>query len=299
MLAGKHVVFLGGDARQLEVIKSFIEMDARVSLVGYDNLQSPFSGATHRELSPKVMEGADILVLPIVGTDDEGNIRSVFTSRQLVLLEEHVAALPRHAVVFAGMARPYLRELCDKHQVRLVELLERDDVAIYNSIPTVEGALMMAIQNTDITIHGSVCVVLGLGRCGMSLARTLHAIGAKVRVGVRKSAHKARVVEMGMEAFDLSDLADQVRDADIIFNTIPSVVVTAPVLTQTPHDVVIIDLASKPGGVDYMFAEKRGIKAILAPSLPGIVAPKTAGRILARTIMELMEEIGQEGELSR
>ena len=30
---------------------------------------------------------------------------------------------------------------------------------------------------------------------------------------------------------------------------------------------------------DHPFAEKRGIKAILAPSLPGIVAPKTAGQI--------------------
>jgi dipicolinate synthase subunit A len=63
--------------------------------------------------------------------------------------------------------------------------------------------------------------------------------------------------------------------------------------------VVIIDLASKPGGVDYAFAEKRGIKAILAPSLPGIVAPKTAGRILARTITQLLKpmELQKEGNV--
>jgi dipicolinate synthase subunit A len=167
----------------------------------------------------------------------------------------------------------------------MFELLERDDVAIYNSIPTTEGALMMAIQHTDFTIHGSVCLVLGMGRCGLSLARTLHAIGAKVRVGVRQSAHKARATEMGMEAFDLAELGEHIREADIVFNTIPALVLTAQVLSHARHDVVIIDLASKPGGVDYAFAEKRGIKAILAPSLPGIVAPKTAGRILDRTNM--------------
>jgi dipicolinate synthase subunit A len=296
MLAGKHVVFLGGDARQLEVIKSCIQMDARVSLIGFDNLQSPLSGATLKELSADVLRQADVLVLPIIGTDEYGVVNSVFTSKTLVLTEEHVASLPKHCLMFAGMATQYLKNLCQKHEIALFELMERDDVAIYNSIPTVEGALMMAIQNTDITIHGSECIVLGLGRCGMSLARTLHAIGARVKVGVRGSAYKARVFEMGLESFDIEDLDQYVRNADLIFNTIPALIITSSVLAQVPHDVVIIDLASKPGGVDYTFAEKRGIKAILAPSLPGIVAPKTAGRILARTITQLMTtELQKEG----
>jgi dipicolinate synthase subunit A len=296
MLAGKHVVFLGGDARQLEVIKSCIQMDARVSLIGFDNLQSPLSGATLKELSTDVLRQADVLVLPIIGTDEYGVVNSVFTSKTLVLTEEHVASLTKHCLMFAGMATQYLKNLCQKHEIALFELMERDDVAIYNSIPTVEGALMMAIQNTDITIHGSECIVLGLGRCGMSLARTLHAIGARVKVGVRGSAYKARVFEMGLESFDIEDLDQYVRNADLIFNTIPALIITSSVLAQVPHDVVIIDLASKPGGVDYTFAEKRGIKAILAPSLPGIVAPKTAGRILARTITQLMTtELQKEG----
>jgi dipicolinate synthase subunit A len=290
MLTGKQVVFLGGDARQLEVIKSCIEMNAGITLIGYDNLRSPFSGTKLEELTPDVLKHADILVLPIVGTDENGHVASVFTSKQLVLTEEHIRVLPRHAIVFAGMARPYLRDLCQRHDVKLIELLDRDDVAIYNSIPTVEGALMMAIQHTDFTLHGSMSVVLGLGRVGMSLARTLHAIGARVRVGVRGSHYIARAFEMGLEPFDLAELPEKVRDVDLIFNTIPAEIVTAPVLSRVPHHAVIIDLASKPGGVDYTFAEKRGIKAILAPSLPSIVAPKTAGRILARTMIQIIGE---------
>ncbi|MFC7442758.1 dipicolinate synthase subunit DpsA [Laceyella putida] len=297
MLTSKHVVFLGGDARQLEVIKSCIQMNARVSLIGYDNLQSPLSGASLKELTTEVLSKADVLVLPIVGTDEQGNVSSVFTSKTLVLTEEHLASLPKHCIVFVGIAKPHLKELCERYEIELIELMERDDVAIYNSIPTVEGALMMAIQNTDITIHGSVCLVLGMGRCGLSLARTLHAIGAKVKVGVRGSAHQARAFEMGLTAFDTAELNLHVKEADLIFNTIPAPVITSKVLSHCPHDVVIIDLASKPGGVDYAFAEKRGIKAILAPSLPGIVAPKTAGQILARTITQLLKpaELQKEG----
>lgn len=295
MLAGKHVVFLGGDARQLEVIRQIIQLNAKVSLIGFDNLQSPVSGTTKREIDDRIWGDIDILILPIVGTDDQGKITSAFTSKSLKLTEEHLAQLPKNCKIFSGIARPYLKELCAKYHLSLYELLERNDVAIYNSIPTVEGALMMAIQHTDITIHDSVTIVLGLGRVGLSLARVLHAIGAKVRVGVKHSEDMARAFEMGIQSFHIEELAQQVKDADLIFNTVPAKVLHASVLSQLPYDAVIIDLASKPGGVDYHYAEKRGIKAILAPGLPGIVAPKTAGSIIAKAIMQVMSENVNKG----
>ena len=57
-----------------------------------------------------------------------------------------------------------------------------------------------------------------------------------------------------------------------------------------PAHTLIIDLASKPGGTDFRYAEKRGIKALLAPGLPGIVAPKTAGQIFANVLGQLIQE---------
>lgn len=155
---------------------------------------------------------------------------------------------------------------------------------------------MLAIQNTNITIHGSTCAVLGLGRVGMTLCRTLHALGARVKVGVRSPDQVARAEEMGLSPFLMKDLPDQVGDLDLLFNTVPAQLVTEKVLNRMSYSCVIIDLASKPGGTDFTFAEKRGIKAMLAPSLPGIVASKTAGRILARTITRLMAgAVGEEG----
>ncbi|PTX58635.1 dipicolinate synthase subunit A [Melghirimyces profundicolus] len=290
------MAFIGGDARQLEVIKSCIEQNAKVSLIGFDNLQSPFSGASNRELTPSLLKTVDMLILPILGTDEEGYVSSIFTTKKLALSEEHIASLTSRAMVYTGIAKSYLKNLCDQHSIRLVELLKRDDVAIYNSIPTVEGALMMAIQHTNITIHGSVCAVLGLGRVGMTLGRTLAALGARVKMGVRRTDQAARSEEMGLSPFFMKDLHRHAGDVDLLFNTVPALVVTAKVLNRMPYSAVIIDLASKPGGVDFTYAEKRGIKALLAPSLPGIVASKTAGRILAQTMTRLMsEELEEEG----
>jgi dipicolinate synthase subunit A len=290
ILTGIQIVLAGGDARQLEVIRRLTELDAAVTIVGFDRLDTPYSGVIKSEWLPEVMKNADALVLPAVGTDDEGIIPTLFSDQELKLMEVHLAEAPETCRVITGMAKPYLRKLCEKFQLQLIELFERDDVAIYNSIPTAEGALMMAIQNTDITIHGSNCIVLGLGRTGFTMARTLQALGARVKVGVRRDEAFARAFEMGFEPFYMADLARQAGNIDLIFNTIPTMIVTAQVIAQLPLRACIIDLASRPGGTDFRFAEKRGIKALLAPGLPGIVAPKTAGRIIANSLTQIILE---------
>jgi dipicolinate synthase subunit A len=290
MLTGMQLALIGGDARQLEVIRKFSELDASVQLIGFDNLQYAFNAITKAVLGEEVLQSLDAIILPPVGTDDMGYVESIFSTNELVLTEEHIAALPKHAKVYTGMAKVYLKTICSNQGIQLVELFDRDDVAIYNSIPTAEGALMIAIQNTDFTIHGSHCMVLGLGRTGFTLARTLQGLGAHVKVGVRKPEQFARAWEMGFEPFYTTELSQQVSNIDLLFNTIPTMIVTAQIIANIPNRALIIDLASKPGGTDFRFAEKRGIKAMLAPGLPGIVAPRTAGRIIAKTLSELLME---------
>ncbi|REK76560.1 dipicolinate synthase subunit DpsA [Paenibacillus paeoniae] len=288
MLTGVQVLLLGGDARQLEVIRKLSELDAAITVCGFDGLHSSLDGAMHAEFDESLFEGVDALLLPAVGTDDQGLIHAVFSDREMKLTEAHFARLPQHCTVYTGMAKPYLRQLCESRGLSLVELFDRDDVAIYNSIPTAEGALMMAIQHTDITLHGSSSMVLGFGRTGFTMARSLQGLGAKVKVGVRRSEHYARASEMGFEPFYMANLLQNVGSIDLLFNTIPTMIVTAQIIANLPSRAVIIDLASRPGGTDFRFAEKRGIKAMLAPGLPGIVAPKTAGRIIADCLSQLI-----------
>lgn len=290
MLTGVRIVFLGGDARQLEVIRKCVEMDATVSAAGFDKWETPCPGVSLEQLTVELLGNADVLVLPTVGCDDEGNISALFSSERLMLQEEHFTALPPHCLVYTGMAKSYLRGMCVKHSLKLIELLNRDDVAIYNSIPTAEGALVMAIQNTDFTIHSSKSMVLGLGRTGFTMARSLQGLGASVKAGVRKQEHYARAEEMGWKPFMTSELLLHVPDVDLIFNTIPSMIITAQVLSRLSPHCVVIDLASSPGGCDFRYAEKRGIKAMLAPGLPGIVAPKSAGIIMANALVQSISD---------
>ena len=55
---------------------------------------------------------------------------------------------------------------------------------------------------------------------------------------------------------------------------------------------LVIDLASLPGGVDLAAAERLGVKAVRALSLPGKVAPATAAAALGTAIRHILDELG-------
>ncbi len=287
MLSGLQIVVMGGDARQIEVIRRLSELNAKLFLIGFEQLDHSFPGVVKEKIDGIEWKHVDAILLPVAGTDTNGEIETIFSNETIHLTEAVLIQTPDHCTVYSGIANEYLTSITNKANRKLILLFDRNDVAIYNSIPTVEGVLMLVIQNTDITIHNSKTVVLGFGRNGMTISRVFRDLGAKVKVGARKAEHLARIDEMGLEPFHISKLKHVVKDADIVINTIPHLIITEEVISNMPHHTLIVDIASKPGGTDFRYAEKRGIKAILTPSLPGIVAPKTAGKILANVLTEL------------
>ena len=58
------------------------------------------------------------------------------------------------------------------------------------------------------------------------------------------------------------------------------------------EDSVLIDLASLPGGVDFESARRLKKNVISALSLPGKVAPMTAGKLIKTAISHCLEERG-------
>ncbi|ADC51975.1 MULTISPECIES: dipicolinic acid synthetase subunit A [Alkalihalophilus] len=289
MLTGKVIVVIGGDARQLEIIRKLSTLDAKLSLVGFDQLDDGYIGASKQSIDDVKWNKVDAILLPVSGMNNEGEIETIFSNEKVTLTPEMFSQTPQHCTIFSGITNDTLNQYVKKAKRRLVKLMDRDDIAIYNSIPTAEGTIMMAIQHTDITIHSACVAVIGLGRVGMSVARTFDALGANVKVGANESHQLARITEMGLTPFHTDHLKEELADVDICINTVPELIITAKVLAEMPLHALIIDLASKPGGTDFRYAEKRGMKALLAPGLPGIVAPKTAGKILANVLSDLLQ----------
>ena len=286
-LKGIRLAVIGGDEREIYLIPELQKQGAYIVGVGYENA-SPISGMTLAPSLLDVVGQVDVLLFPMFGTDERGVVKAKYSASPILLSKEVLQAIPASVLMIIGFARPDLKSEAEKNGIQLVETRPRDELAILNSIPSAEGAIQMAMESTTITIHGSKSFVLGLGRCGWTLARMLKGIGAHVTGVARKPADLARAAEMGLQVVRFSDLADEIGRAEIIFNTVPHSVLDRGMLEKVARDAVIIDLASTPGGTDFAYAQMLGIKALLAPGLPGTVAPKTAGRILAQIYPQLI-----------
>ena len=286
-LKGISLAVIGGDDRELYLIPELQKQGAYIVGVGFENA-SPIPGMT---LAPSLLEVAgqvDALLFPMFGTDERGVVKAKYSTSPIVLNKEVLQAIPVRVPLIIGWARPALKSVAENLGILLVETITLNEITILNSIPSAEGAIQMAMEATTITIHGSESFVLGLGRCGWTLARMLKGIGAQVTGVARKPSDLARADEMGFHAVHLADLEDDIGRAEIIFNTVPHLILDRVMLEKVARDAVIVDLASIPGGTDFEYAQMLGIKALLAPGLPGIVAPKTAGRILARIYPQLI-----------
>ena len=162
---------------------------------------------------------------------------------------------------------------------------------IANAVPTAEGAIELAISETPITIHNSKCLVMGYGKVGKALSRALSALGAHTYVQARKYADLALIENHGCHPLTMNEAKTHIGDFDIIFNTIPALVLDADTLRAVSRKALIIDLASKPGGVDFSAAKQIGLNVVWALSIPGKVAPVTAGLIIKDTITNILTEI--------
>ncbi|MGE5371294.1 MAG: dipicolinate synthase subunit DpsA [Solirubrobacterales bacterium] len=300
-LSGVKIAVLGGDDRELIVTARLVSLGATVTVVGFPREKikhGAFIGKTVEE----ALRGAEVAVFPMPGTDESGTIRAVYTDEKLQITEKGFRLMRTDSLVIIGSAKPIVKGWTEKLGLTLREIGEIDEVAILNSIPTAEGALQIAMEETDSTIHGSKTVVLGMGRVGLTLVRMLKALGAEVTAASRDNAELARAFEMGCLRLNLERLTEGLNEAEIIFNTIPAPVLTSEVLKSLNPDALIIDLASTPGGTDFSAANHYGIKAILAPGLPGKVAPRMAGGVLAevipRMINEHLKRQGQKVELA-
>lgn len=286
-LSGIKIAVLGGDDRELILVKELVKMGATVVVAGFPR-DKVGPGAFVVHTVEEACKESEVVILPLPGTSPDGIIRAVYAEGSLKLSEKAISSIAKNALVIIGSARPFLKEWSQTYGFNLIEIIDMDEIAILNSIPTAEGAIQIAMEETPITIHGSQTCVIGFGRVAITLARTLKALGSDVTVVARNPGQLARAYEMGCKRAQITNLREIMSSTDIVFNTVPAMVLNKDILKYAKSDVLIIDLATQPGGTDFEAANFYGLKAILAPGLPGKVAPVYAGKILADVIPSLI-----------
>ncbi len=284
------LAFIGGDLRQIQAIKGFLNEGHRVKIYAIDNISNENLPSPSETLK-KCIENVDAVILPLPWSTDNKTIKAPLSNIK-INIDEIINNMEKNQILLGGKINDTLIKLTYENKIKVIDYTSREEMSILNSIPTAEGAIQIAMNETPYTLHSSKCLVMGYGRIGKVLSASLKGLGALCSVSARKYSDLAWIKANGMKAlFFPEDVSSSLDEYDIIFNTIPNLVLDFKLLSKTNPDCLIIDLASKPGGVDMETAQLLGRKVICALSLPGKVAPETAGKILKDTIINILDEL--------
>ena len=123
MLTDMQIAIIGGDARQLEIIRKLTELDAKLSLIGFEQLDHAFTGATKEKIEEINFSQIDAIILPVAGTGLDGHVDTIFSNEKVILLEEMLMKTPSHCVVFSGISNSYLTGITERANRGLVQIV--------------------------------------------------------------------------------------------------------------------------------------------------------------------------------
>jgi dipicolinate synthase subunit A len=280
---------VGGDIR----LARLTELLAKENIVNVYGINSEFINREFNEkgssnirfsnLEECVFE-SDFVISSIPFSRDGTNINAPLYDGK-ISIQNLLDSLNNNTILFAGQINENIQDKLIEKDIRFVDLLEIEELTIQNCIITAEGAIQVAMEESTFCLHDSNVLILGYGRIGKILANMLTGFGCRIYCEARKDSDLAYINAYGYVPIRLAELENYLDKFSYIFNTVPATILDSNRLDHIKQDAIIIDLASSPGGIDYEYAKKRGIKAILALSLPGKVAPLASAKYIFDAIL--------------
>lgn len=291
----KKFAVIGGDLRIIKLVKMLAEEGNTVYTFGLEKAEELKDNENIifcEKLSRAIPEDVEVVIGPIPFSSNGVNINVPFSNNEISVRE--LIHYLNAKILIAGSISPDIYNLANDEYIEIIDIMKREELAVLNTISTAEGAIEIAIANTNKIIHGSNVLILGFGRIGKVLARKMAGLSAKVTCAARKDEDLAWIKAYGHNETNINNLGENLSKYDIIINTVPHLILTKERLEYVKEDVLLIDLASNPGGIDKKTVKERNLKLIWALALPGKVAPVTTAEFIKDTIYNILKEIYKE-----
>lgn len=282
---------IGGDLRIIKLAIMLARDQNEIFVYGLEKAEELKNNTNIKycESIKKAIQEVEIVIGPIPFSSNGKTINMPFSDKEVTIREMmHVI---NAKVLIAGGITPEVYEMANDEYIEIIDIMKREELAVLNTIATAEGTIQIAIESTNKIIHGSEVLILGFGRIGKVLARKLAGLSAKVTCAARKDEDLAWIQAYGHKATNINTIGENLRQYDIIINTVPHIILNEERLKYVKNDCLLIDLASNPGGIDKKAVKDNQLKFVWALSLPGKVAPTTSAEFIKDTIYNIVKEI--------
>lgn len=288
---------LGGDRRQATLAARLSERGYECAVWGLDTVREALGGAVRCLGWRDALRGVSAVILPLPLTRDGVTLNAPLSGADPLRLTHLLDALPPDILLFGGRADPEFAGEVARRGIPFLDYFTCEELQIRNALPTAEGAVALAMDRLPVTLFGAEAAVLGYGRIARVLSRMLSALHMRVTVCARKSTDLSWAGLDGCATLAINAGTDwkALAECDAIFNTVPARILDRGALACLGKKPWILDLSAEPGGVDLAAASELGLRAERALSLPGKVAPQTAGAILCDCLCEMLDREGIAG----
>lgn len=281
------ICVLGGDSRLHYLAEQLENVSEDIFVIECGN---PLSSSEMQKNEMLLeIKNSDILILPIPYSVDGIHLKWGDDKIEQIKLSELYELFHEDQIVFGGAFKADIIEHFIDSKVVYYDFMKQDGFAERNAVATAEGAIAEAVLSMPGNLENSNCLVIGYGVCGKEIAKRLNPNAHNVTVMARREEVRDEANGCGFEVVPMfKEIEDMPRQIDIVFNTVPARILDAKAIDKLGKDVVIIDIASNPGGTDFDYCQKMGIKAKLCLGIPGKYAPKRSGEIMAEIVANII-----------
>ena len=282
----RRIAVIGGDEREQVASEKLAAAGYRLYCYGRPQ-EALAEGVRYAATAAEALENAGTVLLPQIPQLNERIYNAEGKELVLSAADWHLAA---GAMLLCGRETPWLRQLAAEHRMRMVAVAADPGLLKLNSRATAEAAISIAAEKHRGILQGSRVLVLGCGALGLELIEVLAALGADVEATNRSELRLPAAEAAGAAIIPWFSWRDRLAEYDLIFNTVPAPMLGELELRRLRSSVLIVDLASRPGGTDFAAASRLQKQAVLALGLPGKYAPQAVGAALAELYMRCLEK---------
>lgn len=279
---------IGGDLRLVKLAQILQKENNLIYVFGLEKSKElgNYSNIKIKKDLVQTLENTEIIISSIPFSRDKQTINMPLSDNKIKI--DELMNLIKDKTLIAGTIS---NDIYEKYKdVKIIDIMKNEKLAILNTIATAEGAIKEIIENTQINIHGSKIMILGFGRIGKTLAKKLDGLSAKVTVVSKEDEELAWAEAYGYINIELNKIKNIIKNYDIIVNTIPSIILQGSILKEINKNVLLLDLASGDGGINKKEADENNLNLIKSLGIPGKISPIATAKILKEAIYEIMEE---------
>lgn len=292
-MAEYDIAVIGGDKRTAYMVPFFRESGYKVICFGIQETEEAEMEAKH-----SMEAGHSIEAKHSIEADGyAGSLREAVDSADVIVggiplekkgvldIRELSRLIRKRHTIFGGVIPETFRQECGERNIVCCDFMQVESIAVFNAVATAEGAILEALRHKDTNIHRSKSLVIGYGRCGKILSDKLKGLSALVTVCSGSQTELALADAYGMQTLALDQLGEKAGEYEYVYNTVPAPLIDEAVLQKMNKDVLVIDIASGKGGVDYKAAKELSVHALHCLGLPGKYACRISARCLTDYVL--------------